>query len=181
MPFRRAPSCATAPGIRVKNRGASGGCQFHPAWVRAEQWQGALDRNGCDEQNVVNRWPIRRTIRTLPEDPYVNKRSIINVSKYLITFGLPLWEFWNRNKRLLINIFKYSIAVGLLTWVIWKNWRPEGNPGLADIWNTHVEQGQPIPHPGFLGLALLIGLASVLLSFVRWYVLVRAVDLPFRV
>jgi len=106
---------------------------------------------------------------------------MINACKYLVGLGLPLWEFWKRKKRLLINIFKYSVAVGLLTWVIWSNWRPEGNPGLADIWNTHVEQGQPIPHPGFFGLALLIGLASVLLSFVRWYVLVRAVDLPFRV
>jgi len=85
------------------------------------------------------------------------------------------------NRRFWINACKYGVAFGLLTWVIWSNWRPEGKPGLGDIWDKHVVQGQPVPHPEFFVLALFICLVSVLLSFVRWYVLVRAVDLPFRV
>jgi uncharacterized protein (TIRG00374 family) len=85
------------------------------------------------------------------------------------------------NRQFWINACKYGVAFGLLTWVIWSNWRPEGKPGLGDIWDKHVVQGQPVPHPEFFVLALFICLVSVLLSFVRWYVLVRAVDLPFRV
>jgi glycosyltransferase 2 family protein len=84
-------------------------------------------------------------------------------------------------KRLLIILCKYGLAFGLLTWVIWKYWRPEGQPGLGDLWDEHVVEGKPIPHPEFFFLALVLCLASVLLSFVRWFVLVRAVDLPFRV
>ncbi|HEY1861326.1 MAG TPA: lysylphosphatidylglycerol synthase transmembrane domain-containing protein [Gemmataceae bacterium] len=84
------------------------------------------------------------------------------------------------NKRIIINLCKYGLAVGLLTWVIWKNWRPTGQPGLGDIWDKHVVEGKPIPHPEFFFLALALCLASVLLSFVRWFVLVRAVGLPFR-
>src|SRR5438552_3130691 len=85
------------------------------------------------------------------------------------------------NKRLLINGCKYGVAFGLLTYVIWRNWRPEGQPGLGDIWDKHVTRGEPIPHPEFFFLALVLCLSSVLLSFVRWFVLVRAVGLPFRV
>jgi uncharacterized protein (TIRG00374 family) len=82
-------------------------------------------------------------------------------------------------KRFLINTCKYGVAFALLAWVIVHNW--SGDPGLGDMWEMYVVQGQPIPHPEFFALAFVISLASVLLSFVRWYVLVRAVDLPFRI
>jgi uncharacterized protein (TIRG00374 family) len=83
-------------------------------------------------------------------------------------------------KRWLINGCKYGVAFALLAWVIWKNWRPVGQPGLGDIWDKHVVEGKPIPHPEFFFIALVLCLASVLLSFVRWFLLVRAVGLPFR-
>ena len=51
--------------------------------------------------------------------------------------------------------------------------------GLAYIWQQNVQRGEPI-HAGYLLLALVIAIASTLLTFVRWYVLVRAVELPFR-
>jgi uncharacterized membrane protein YbhN (UPF0104 family) len=51
--------------------------------------------------------------------------------------------------------------------------------GLAYVWERNVQRGEPI-HAGYLLLALCIALPSTLLTFVRWYVLVRAVGLPFR-
>jgi uncharacterized membrane protein YbhN (UPF0104 family) len=51
--------------------------------------------------------------------------------------------------------------------------------GLAYVWQRHVQQGEPI-HAGYLLLALIFAVGSTLLTFVRWYILVRAVELPFR-
>ena len=84
------------------------------------------------------------------------------------------------NKRIIFNLLKYALAVGLLTWVIWSNWDPAGGNGLKEEWQRHVVEGQPI-HYGYLLLAAAIGLTAIVLTFLRWYVLVRAVELPFRV
>jgi glycosyltransferase 2 family protein len=51
--------------------------------------------------------------------------------------------------------------------------------GLAYVWKRHVIERQPI-HAGFLALAFVFGLSALMLTFLRWYILVRAVDLPFR-
>jgi uncharacterized membrane protein YbhN (UPF0104 family) len=51
--------------------------------------------------------------------------------------------------------------------------------GLAYVWQQHVQRGEPI-RADYLLLALVVGLVSTLLTFVRWYILVRAVELPFR-
>jgi uncharacterized protein (TIRG00374 family) len=55
----------------------------------------------------------------------------------------------------------------------------EVSRGLAYIWQRHGIEGEPI-HSGYLALAFAIAVAAILLTFVRWYLLVRAVDLPFR-
>jgi uncharacterized protein (TIRG00374 family) len=51
--------------------------------------------------------------------------------------------------------------------------------GLAYVWQRHVYGGEPV-HVGYFLLAFAVALPSILLTFVRWYVLVRAVELPFR-
>jgi uncharacterized membrane protein YbhN (UPF0104 family) len=51
--------------------------------------------------------------------------------------------------------------------------------GLAYVWQSHVQRGEPI-HAGYLLIALVIAVCSTMLTFVRWYILVRAVELPFR-
>jgi uncharacterized protein (TIRG00374 family) len=51
--------------------------------------------------------------------------------------------------------------------------------GLAYVWQKHVVEGQPV-HLGFLLLAFVFGFVSIVITFVRWYYLVRAQDLPFR-
>jgi uncharacterized protein (TIRG00374 family) len=87
------------------------------------------------------------------------------------------------NKRLIWNGFKYLLALGLLSYVVWSNWSPTSKtgkplPGLKDVWNAHIVNRQPI-HGDCLALATTICLAAVLLTFVRWYYLVRAQGLPF--
>jgi uncharacterized protein (TIRG00374 family) len=77
-------------------------------------------------------------------------------------------------KRTAFNLFKYALAFGLLGWVVY-----DQRHGLGDVWQRHAVEGQPVN-----GLFLLAGLlayeAAVLLTIVRWYVLVRAQGLPFR-
>jgi uncharacterized protein (TIRG00374 family) len=87
------------------------------------------------------------------------------------------------NKRMIWNGCKYLLAAGLLTYVVWRNWSPtnetgEPLPGLKDVWEAHIVQGQPI-HSDCLALAAVIGLAAVILTIIRWYYLVRAQGLPF--
>src|SRR5262249_5591776 len=84
------------------------------------------------------------------------------------------------NKRLILNLLKYALALGLLGWVVSKNWDPEGGHGLKSVWQRHVVEGQPV-HWNYLALAFAVGFVSVVITFVRWLVLVRAVDFPFRV
>lgn len=81
------------------------------------------------------------------------------------------------NKRLLIGLAKYGVGFGLLGYLMWRNWAPApdgSSPGLGEI------LAQP-PRYGPLALASVICLAAILLTFLRWYVLVRAQALPFTV
>ena len=52
--------------------------------------------------------------------------------------------------------------------------------GLAYVWQRHVVEREPI-HSGFLALAILFGTSAILLTFLRWYYLVRAQGLPFTI
>jgi uncharacterized protein (TIRG00374 family) len=82
------------------------------------------------------------------------------------------------NKQTILTLCKYAVALGLLGGVIYMNWAPANGHGLQEIWQKHVVQREPIQY-GYLGLAFAVFLASVLVTFVRWYVLVRAQRLPF--
>lgn len=83
------------------------------------------------------------------------------------------------NKRTLLDVCKYLLAFGLLAGVIYKYWEPKEGKGLHDVWQQYVVEGKPI-HYEYLLAALVLFSAALLLTFVRWYVLVRAQDLPFR-
>src|SRR5262249_25803485 len=69
---------------------------------------------------------------------------------------------------------------GLLAWVISSNWKPESPYGLKAVWDKHVVRGEPI-HWQFLLLGAAIYAVCVTLTLLRWYLLVRAQDLPFKV
>lgn len=79
------------------------------------------------------------------------------------------------NKNTVWMIAKYGLGIGLLAWVIASHWRLESDGqevGLAAALERQI-------HVGPLLLAGLICTLSVLLTFVRWFVLVRAQGLPF--
>jgi uncharacterized protein (TIRG00374 family) len=77
------------------------------------------------------------------------------------------------SKQALFTALKYLLGLGLLAWVVWANWKPaDGSQGLADAFQKPIRLA-----PLFLAAALV--LAGVLLTFVRWYLLVRAQGLPF--
>jgi uncharacterized protein (TIRG00374 family) len=52
--------------------------------------------------------------------------------------------------------------------------------GLAYVWQRHVVHKAPV-HYGYFLLAFAVGFAATVSTFYRWYILVRAVNLPFRV
>jgi uncharacterized membrane protein YbhN (UPF0104 family) len=83
------------------------------------------------------------------------------------------------NKRLLVNTLKYLLAFGLLTYVVISNWDPAKGRGLKHVWRAHFIEGQPV-HYDYLAIAFVVFVASILLTFIRWFYLVRAVELPFR-
>lgn len=70
-------------------------------------------------------------------------------------------------KQLVVNLAKYGLAVALLSFVVWHNW-----DALKDA------VGRPVQF-GPLTLAFVFSGVGIVLTFVRWYVLVRAQDLPF--
>lgn len=78
-----------------------------------------------------------------------------------------------RNLAFVKGAAKYVIGFGLLAFVVWRNWEPKGkSPGLRGL----LEQT-----PDF-GVAAAVGVmcaVAIGLQFLRWYILVRAVDLPF--
>jgi glycosyltransferase 2 family protein len=78
---------------------------------------------------------------------------------------------------LLILFLKYGLGLGLLAWVMGTYWHIPSPDGTEELGLARVLQ-QPLHWP-FLALAAAIGVASVLLTFVRWFVLVRAQGLPF--
>jgi uncharacterized protein (TIRG00374 family) len=70
-------------------------------------------------------------------------------------------------KQLLTLLFKYGLGVGLLAYVVWANW-----DGLQQVFQNEIR-------PRYLLLATLVYLVGLLITYYRWYVLVRAQDLPF--
>lgn len=71
------------------------------------------------------------------------------------------------------GLLKYGIGFGLLAFVIWRNWAPKGNnPGLQSLLNQDPDL------LAFAGVAALL-VGSTFIQYVRWYFLIRALDLPF--
>jgi uncharacterized protein (TIRG00374 family) len=78
------------------------------------------------------------------------------------------------NRSTLKAVGQYGVGLALLTWVVSRNWRPEsGEPGLAETFELPF-------HAGIYALAAVLTAISAWISFTRWYLLVRAQNLPFR-
>lgn len=79
-------------------------------------------------------------------------------------------------KKWLVSFLKYGVGFGLLAYVIYKYWGPQQNgaPGVGQLL-----QG-PISFE-WLAVAGLLMATAAALQIYRWYLLVRALDLPFAV
>lgn len=80
-------------------------------------------------------------------------------------------------KQIVIVALKYGLGLGLLVWVVCSHWsRTEGGEevGIVGVLQRPLQ-------PLFLLLGALVCCAGVFLTFVRWYILVRAQDIPFTV
>ncbi|HYV38560.1 MAG TPA: lysylphosphatidylglycerol synthase transmembrane domain-containing protein [Gemmataceae bacterium] len=79
----------------------------------------------------------------------------------------------NSVKKQLAAVLRYAIGIGLLAGVIWRCWGADGEgPGFVQALQ------RPIAIISLL-LAAIAFLASILITYCRWYVLVRAQALPF--
>ena len=79
-----------------------------------------------------------------------------------------LLQFGRQHSGLVKLLFKYGLGLALLTYVVVDNWT-----GLREVFKRPV-------HPGPLLLAALIASIGLIITFLRWHLLVRAVGLPFR-
>jgi len=81
----------------------------------------------------------------------------------------------------IIGLLKYVVGFGLLAYILRQNWDPkiadDGkilSPGISGLLRETPD------YLAFVGLALL-ACACTSIQFVRWYILVRALDLPFTI
>jgi glycosyltransferase 2 family protein len=72
-------------------------------------------------------------------------------------------------KKIVFNLLRFGLSLGIIAWLVVDASRDRAFAELAH---------QP-KHWTLLALAAAASLGAVLLTFVRWYVLVRALDLPF--
>jgi uncharacterized protein (TIRG00374 family) len=75
-------------------------------------------------------------------------------------------------KQVLVAVLKYGLGFVLLAVVCWRNWAPASGPGLRD-----TLAGPMQPWPLFAAASILV--IGVLINLYRWYILVRAQELPF--
>jgi uncharacterized protein (TIRG00374 family) len=68
-----------------------------------------------------------------------------------------------------LHVALFALALGLLAWVVWGN-----REQIAQVAATR-------PDPGRLALAFALYMTALLVTFLRWHALVRALGLPFRV
>jgi uncharacterized protein (TIRG00374 family) len=71
------------------------------------------------------------------------------------------------------GVVMYTIGFALLAYIIWANWEPKGkSPGLKGLLDQSPAIGPLVTSAVLLAFTLLC-------QFSRWFLLVRAVDLPF--
>ncbi|MDB5311227.1 MAG: hypothetical protein JWO38_5429 [Gemmataceae bacterium] len=75
------------------------------------------------------------------------------------------------------GLLKYGLGFGLLAWVISKYWAGDSATGTVGLETLLERPLNPVP----LVLAGLLMASALTLQLVRWFLLVRALDLPFTV
>lgn len=73
-------------------------------------------------------------------------------------------------KKLLVNLLKFAVSLGIVGYLVYD---AVSDDAFAQVWQ------QP-KHWGCFAAAWALCMTATCLTFVRWYYLVRALDLPFR-
>lgn len=77
------------------------------------------------------------------------------------------------SKKFVSGFLKTFIGLGLLAYVLYSNWQPKGaGPGIKNLLNQ-------APNFGYLAAIAVLTGVTVSCQILRWYILVRALDLPF--
>jgi glycosyltransferase 2 family protein len=81
----------------------------------------------------------------------------------------------SRTKNFIVGFLKYAIGIAALAYVVTSNWGPKGkNPGISGLL-------QQTPNYSLVVPILLLAVAILACQILRWYVLIRALDLPCTV
>lgn len=111
-------------------------------------------------------------------------RILFDLGKYLLAIGLLVWVVranWSpaAPPRAVAALAASSVGLAsgqpLLAAAAAVPGRTEAL-GLGYVWQHHLVQGEPV-NAAYLGLAFVLFCMAVFLTFVRWYMLVRALDL----
>ncbi len=79
------------------------------------------------------------------------------------------------NKKTMVAVAKYSIALGIVAFLIYQVLTGKDSESFKSVWENR-DSWNVI----YLLLALVIALAGLSLTFVRWFFLVRALDIEFK-
>jgi uncharacterized protein (TIRG00374 family) len=85
-----------------------------------------------------------------------------------------------KHLSLIVNLLKYVVGFGLLAFILHQNWDPKFAPDGKQV--SPGIKGLLEQTPDYLAFAGLVALACTCtaIQFVRWFLLVRALDLPFQ-
>lgn len=120
----------------------------------------------------------------------MNKRTLLDLGKYALAVGLLAWVVrsnWAPPPTRAVAALGAS-TVGLCAGpagagplLAAASAFPERTTprGLGYAWQRHVHERQPI-HAGYLLTGFIVYTAAMVLTLVRWHLLVRALDLPLR-
>jgi len=81
-------------------------------------------------------------------------------------------------KRRIVTFLKFAVPVAIIGWLVASVLIRK--PGSPDETTTFDQVARHPWHWGMLGVAFCAAMAGVCLTFARWYLLVRALTLPFR-
>ena len=79
------------------------------------------------------------------------------------------------NKKTLIAVTKYSVALGIVAFLIYQVLTGKDSESFKSVWENRATWNVM-----YLALGLFVALAGLSLTFIRWFFLVRALDIEFK-
>jgi glycosyltransferase 2 family protein len=77
-------------------------------------------------------------------------------------------------KKLVVTLLKIGISVAIIAWMVWDSSKPKDG---VNVFQRLVDEPKQW---GMLAAALVLCALAVLITFVRWWYLVRTLDIPLR-